>query len=203
MSTQYSILIVEDEPVIGMEIEAFLLANGFQVTGIARSADAAKALFQPPYPHAVILDVNLGDDDGIQLAAELGFSDHVPLIYLTAHGDSDTIRRARETRPTSYLVKPFNDKELFAAIDLGVYNHMQRSTSRKSAENLNTVLPSPLTPREMAVVKELLKGKTNQEIASELTVTVHTIKSQMQTIFDKFDVRNRTGLMFRINELLS
>jgi DNA-binding CsgD family transcriptional regulator len=48
-----------------------------------------------------------------------------------------------------------------------------------------------------------MKGKANREIADALFVTIHTVKSQLQTVFDKFDVRNRTELMFRINELLS
>lgn len=202
MSKIYKILIVEDEPVIGMEIESFLKAQGFGVTGIAKNAATARQLFIPPYPDAVILDVNLGHDDGIELANELLFSDHVPLIYLTAHGDSATVQRARDTRPSSYLIKPFNERELFAAIDLGIYNHLQRTGSRKPVEVLNQVLPTPLTQRELAVVNELLQGKSNRDIAEALFVTVHTIKSQMQTIFDKFDVRNRTELMFKITEVL-
>lgn len=202
MRMKYHILIIEDEPVIGMEIEAFLTANGFGITGIARNAESARQMFTPPYPHAIILDIKLGNDDGVELANELGFSERAPLIYLTAHGDANTVLRARKTHPSSYLVKPFNQQELFAAIDLGIFNHMNRLGSPKPLDQLNDLLPTPLTPREMAVIKEVLLGKTNREIGASLNVTIHTIKSQMQTIFDKFDVRNRTGLMFRINELL-
>jgi DNA-binding NarL/FixJ family response regulator len=203
MNRPYRILVIEDEPVIGMEIEAFLAAQGFEVIGIARDAATARQMYRAPYPDAVILDINLGGDDGIELAQELNFSDQVPLIYLTAHGDQGTVHRARETRPTSYLLKPFNERELFAAIDLGIFNHLRGKSEVKPISEINGFLTTALTPRELAVVEELMKGKANREIADALFVTIHTVKSQLQTVFDKFDVRNRTELMFRINELLS
>ncbi len=203
MKKSYEVLIIEDEPVIGLEIEAFLVDSGFRVRGIAKNAEAARQLFTFPYPDAVILDINLGNDDGVALAAELDFAIHVPLIYLTAHGDSNTIQRARETRPTSYLLKPFNEKELFAALEIGIYNHIGQKASGKTIDMINEALPNPLTKRELAVVEELMNGKSNREIAEALFVSIHTVKSQMQTIFSKFDVKNRTELMFRLHEHLA
>jgi len=114
-----SILIVEDETIVAMEIEGYIKHLGCHVVGIASSAKDAYALALEKKPDLILMDISLkGDSDGIEAASKIKSQMDVFIIYLTAFSDSATIERAVMTEPSAYLSKPFNRQELFAAIKI-------------------------------------------------------------------------------------
>ena len=114
-----SVLIVEDESIVAMEIESYIQQLGCHVVDIASNAKDAYKYAMQKKPDLILMDVSLkGDIDGIEIASKIKSEMDVFIIYLTAFSDTATIERAVKTDPSAYLSKPFNRQELFAAIKI-------------------------------------------------------------------------------------
>lgn len=201
MSSVYRILIVEDEPIVAEDIAGFLKDNGFEIAGIAHSAVRALDLLKDNKIDAAVLDVNLGDGiDGIELAEIIHQKFQIPFVFCTAHGDKSTIERARATFPSGYLLKPFNERELFASLDIALYQYIQKKNRSFNLNKINEFIPEPLSDRELELLAELIKGRSNREIADLQFVSINTVKTHLQHIFQKLDVHNRTEALFKIGQ---
>lgn len=132
-----SVLIVEDEIIVAMELEARLMRMGFQVVGKAASGKLALELFQSQQIDLVLMDINIkGDSDGVQIAEKMAMLSPTPIIYLTAQTDMTTFRRAKQTRPAAYLTKPYDEKNLQLAIELAIHNFaMQKGSDSPTTTN--------------------------------------------------------------------
>jgi PAS domain S-box-containing protein len=118
------IFIVEDQRLIAADLENTLEKLGYDVVGYAGSGEEAVALTRAVRPDLVLMDIRLrGQMDGIQAASEIREHVDVPIVYLTAYADEETILRAKLTAPFGYVVKPFNQRELRAAIEIALYKH--------------------------------------------------------------------------------
>lgn len=143
------ILIVEDEQIVAMEMTVTLKKLGYTVVGTANTGEAAIERAGILHPDLVLMDIHLkGEMDGIEAAGEISSQYDIPVIYLTAHSDFDTMGRALETQPYGYLIKPFNDRALYSNIEMAVHKHQVirrfRSEGSRSAR-----LPDP-EPREVS-----------------------------------------------------
>lgn len=119
-----SILIVEDEAIIAMDLEMRVKNLGYQVVGVAAHADRALELARSKRPALALMDVHiLGEQDGVAVAQQLRDELDIPSVFLTAYSDDDTILRAVKTQPLSYLIKPIAERELKAAIEVSLYKH--------------------------------------------------------------------------------
>ena len=119
--TPSSILIVEDEAIVALDLRLQLQELGYRVVGVAASAEAALALAAQHAPELVLMDVRLqGPMDGIEAAEALQRQQRVPLIFLTSHSDAETVHRAARTGPYGYLTKPYQIKELRAGIEVAL-----------------------------------------------------------------------------------
>jgi two-component system sensor histidine kinase UhpB len=137
------ILVVEDEGIIAMEIQHELQLAGYAVAGPAFSGAQAIAMAEEARPDAVLMDVVLqGAMDGIETAARLRKVLDVPVVYLTAYGDSTTVARAKTTGPYSYLVKPFRSSELLAAVEVALYRHAMERKLAASEKRFRSVVES-------------------------------------------------------------
>ncbi len=114
-----NILIVEDEFVIAEHLRCILELLGHRVTAVAdRVSEALASLRQDP-PDLVLLDVNLrGELDGIDLAARLRAEYRIPFVFLTSQANAATVARAKQTRPHGYLVKPFDEEDIYVALEM-------------------------------------------------------------------------------------
>ncbi len=114
------ILIVEDETIIAMEIESYLLKFGYEVIDICSTANEAYQKAIENDVDLILMDIYLMEGDGIDASIQIKKEKDIPIIFLTAHIDEETIERAIEANPTAYLMKPFNRQELFAAIKIAL-----------------------------------------------------------------------------------
>ncbi|WP_370086283.1 LytR/AlgR family response regulator transcription factor [Ekhidna sp.] len=120
----YEILIVEDEAAIALDIEMRLVTLGYQVMGIAPYPSKAIELLDGKCPDLVLMDINLkGSDEGIELAEEIMVRWRVPVVFLTAHSDLHTFKKALTINPYGYVSKPFKDDDLRNTIELALHNH--------------------------------------------------------------------------------
>ncbi|MEO9806223.1 MAG: LytTR family transcriptional regulator DNA-binding domain-containing protein [Reichenbachiella sp.] len=124
-----SILIVEDETLLAQDI-AIRLSKHYEIKGIADSVVAAmKYLEAQDKPDVVMLDIVLkGKQDGIDLAEIINERFQIPFIFLTSHADLSLVERAKKVRPHAYILKPFNEREIFIAIELALSNYTNQLT---------------------------------------------------------------------------
>jgi DNA-binding NarL/FixJ family response regulator len=205
MARKFSILIVEDEPLIAEDIRGYLEDSGFEVLGLVHEGEEALELLKSSQPDALLLDINLGDGmDGITLAGEIRKNYDFPFVFLTSHADKATLERAKQTIPSGYLLKPFDGKSLMTSLEVAIFNfqHASRKSQNFNFKKINDFLPNALSDRELELIEQLQTGKTNREIADQLFISVNTVKTHLQHLFDKLDVSNRTQALFRIKELL-
>ncbi len=119
-----NILIVEDDGIICANLEDMLVAAGYGVLSAVPSGEAALSLLCARKPDLVLIDIKLaGKLDGIEVAHYIRKVADVPVIYLTAYADDILIKRARETLPYSYLVKPVKERELIATIEIALHKY--------------------------------------------------------------------------------
>ncbi len=126
------ILIVEDEAIVALEIKRTILKMGFSVSGMVINFDDAIKSVKEKLPSIVLLDIHLKNSkDGIETAKAIKQVTDIPIIYLTAFCDDQTIERAVETNPIGYLVKPFKREDLKSTLQLAIYK-MKNSKSIKT-----------------------------------------------------------------------
>jgi two-component system, LytTR family, response regulator LytT len=135
-----SILIVEDDPVIAADLTYIMQDLGYSPFPPMRNAADVLLMLKNTRPDCIIVDVNLeGKKDGIELASEIKSEYGIPVIFLTAHHDRNTIERIKKIQPSAYLVKPIEVHTLQTTIELALYNasHSDMGAKEKEQENEN------------------------------------------------------------------
>jgi len=166
--SQKKILIVEDESIIAEDISDSLISLGYRITGMVYSGEEAIEAAAKFRPDLVLMDVNLqGEIDGITAAAEIRARFQIPVVYLTAYADENTLRRVNATKPFGYIVKPFEEKNLHTTIQLALHRHEYDSLTNLPnrsllREQLNQVLEKQKELPEMIPVITLSLDKINR-----------------------------------------
>ena len=118
------ILIVEDEAIIAEDLRISLEDLGYEVTGVCDTYEDAMAAIEKDQPDLIMLDIIInGPRDGISLAADIGIKYDIPFIFLTSHADQATVKRAKSVKPAGYLLKPYEQDDLYTAIEIGLSNY--------------------------------------------------------------------------------
>lgn len=132
------ILIVEDEMIVALEMKRCLEKLNFEITNMAKNYNTAINSVRINKPDIILMDINLKNSkDGIETTKKIHSIDKIPVIYITAFCDENTINRAIETNPVSYLIKPFKREELKSNILLGLYKKSQNNKSYSNTSNIN------------------------------------------------------------------
>ncbi len=135
------IMVVEDEAVISLEIQDRLSRMGHSICATAISGDDAVRAASDKRPDLILMDVHLkGEVDGVDAATQIRSHLDIPVIYLTAFADDRTVERARLTEPFGYLIKPFSEKEMYAAIEMALYKHALEVKLKESERRYATTL---------------------------------------------------------------
>jgi len=129
--------VVEDELIIAKGIEKRLKALGYEVIDTVPSGEDAVSKALEALPDLVLMDIHLrGGMDGVAAAEQIRSRVDIPVIYLSAYADADTLARAKISEPFGYIVKPFLDITLKSAIEMGLYKHRMESRMRRSEKIL-------------------------------------------------------------------
>jgi PAS domain S-box-containing protein len=119
----------------------FPIHDAYEGTGVADRGDGALALVETTLPDLVLMDIRLkGQMDGIAAAEEIRRRWRIPVVYLTAFSEDHTLQRAKVTEPFGYIIKPFEDREIQAAIEMALYKHQAEQRLRESEERLRLAL---------------------------------------------------------------
>jgi len=122
------ILLVEDESVVALDVRYRLGKLGYAVVAVAASGEQALEMAATLSPDLIVMDIMLaGPLDGVEVAARIREHCGTPVVFLTAHSDSATLKRAGATGPYGYIIKPFEDRELQTALEIALYkSRMER-----------------------------------------------------------------------------
>ena len=153
MSSQYSksertavrarvrIVAVEDQLIVARDLRSRLSKLGYEVTGLASTRSQAIELAGRSRPDLVLMDIRLnGVPDGLEAAEEIRSRFDIPIVYLTAHSEADTVEQAKATQPFGYLLKPFADRELMVTIETAVQKHRAEKRLRETQRWISAVL---------------------------------------------------------------
>ena len=167
MSTP-SLLIVEDEAIVAEDLANKVRQLGYAVAGTTMTGEEAVELVRQLRPSLVLMDIRLaGAMDGIAAAKAIHMECKVPVLFLTAHSDADTITRARQAEAFRYILKPFNERDLRIQIEMALYKHAterQLFESKERLTGINQILQAGLS---CATEKEL--GMICLEVAKKIT----------------------------------
>lgn len=110
---------------------------GYSVSGIVGTGEDAVKKAEELYPDLILMDIMLkGDMNGIQAAEQIIENYDIPVIYLTAYFDDNTLEQAKKTAPHGYIIKPYEDMGLRSAIEMAVYNHHKEQRIKNTAKVL-------------------------------------------------------------------
>jgi len=141
------ILVVEDEGIVAWDIKNKLQKLGYAVPALVAYGEEVLQVSEETQPDLVLMDIRLkGKMDGIEAAWQLRVNLDIPVIYLTAFADKDTIERAKETAPFGYLLKPFEERELHASIEMALHRCKMESKLKESKLWISTRFDSTNDP---------------------------------------------------------
>ena len=185
MSEKIKIYVVEDEAITAATIKSYLHQVGYEVCGMADEATIAWKEIQSVKVDLAILDINLiGEKDGIWLAQKIHELGTIPFIFLTAYGDRKTVESALTFKPDGYLIKPFEEMDLYTAIKIALEAFSNRAT-RPSAETDNVMVNDSLFIKDEHILVKLtiddiqfVKSDGNY-LELHLTSKKHLIRSKL------------------------
>jgi FixJ family two-component response regulator len=182
-SRDYIVYVVDDDVRICEALgELFASRDMPSVTfgSVAEYIDYAK----PDLPACLILDVELPDVNGLDFQRQLRDRDHPPIVFITGHGDIPSSVRAIKDGAVDFLVKPFSQQGLMAAIDAAIARDRQARVERVERAHLQQRYAS-LTPRESEVLPLVVSGLLNKQAAAELGISEVTLQLHRSRIMQK------------------
>ena len=197
------VLIVEDESIVALDIKNTLQRFNYNVSNCVTNYDDAIKSVRYDRPDIILMDINLGKSkDGIEIVEEIQTFENIPIIYITAFSDENTITRAIKTNPVSYLLKPFKREELKSNIMLGLYKNkvIDKSTIKNEYRSLGNGyyfdnksdklfyndLAIKLGSKEISLLKILIESKGEfvsfEELASRIWTNNAISDSTLRTL---------------------
>lgn len=122
--TEYTITIVEDNRIVAEDIKAMLENMGYRIDSSFGSGDEVIDHLQHAHPDLILMDIHLkGETNGIDTANIISRNFGIPIIYITAYADQETLNRAKQAGPYGYIVKPIQQENLRSSIEIALHKH--------------------------------------------------------------------------------
>jgi DNA-binding NarL/FixJ family response regulator len=193
MKEPIRVLIVEDHNVVRQGLAALLkVVEGLEVVGEAADGAAAITQFRKHQPDITLIDLRLPRLSGVDVIHQIrSETPQARFVVLTTYDGDEDIYRALKAGAKAYLLKGMTSEDLIATIRT-VHegkSHIPPAIAEKLAERMGA---EELTPREFDVLEQIVHGKSNKEIASELDVSEATVKTHINSLLGKLGVTDRT-----------
>lgn len=187
--TKRLIHLVDDEEAIRRSAGFLLKTSGFEVRTYASGVEFLKEA-RTAEPGCILLDVRMPEMDGLEVQRELnarGVS--MPVVVLTGHGDVTIAVQAMKQGAVDFLEKPFEKELLLNALDMA-YKRLEAAEEASTSEQQARVRLAALTPRELDVLRGLVRGHPNKTIAYDLNISPRTVEVHRANLMTKLDVRS-------------
>ena len=182
------VLIVDDHAVVRHGLKSAIESHGHLVVAEAGSINEAQAFMAQTNPDAIIVDINLPDGSGFDLVAwSRRVSPTTAIVVLTLNEGADYVRAAKSAGANAFIVKNAPLSDLIAALDFAISS----PTSFSSKQMCNSEIDSGLSAREIDVLHSINHGLSNTAIATDLYISVSTVKTHVSSILRKLEADNR------------
>jgi FixJ family two-component response regulator len=189
-----TVFLVDDDPAVLKGLERLLRAAGFAVRGFT-SPEAFLDQHDPALPGCAVLDLAMAGLSGLDLQRALAARGcDRPVVFLTGRGDIPASVRAMKAGAVDFLTKPVDDEELLTAVRLALDKDRQAREARIKLEVIERRL-SALSPRERDVLRHVVAGRLNKQIAAELGTAEKTVKVHRGRVMVKMGVRSVAELV--------
>ena len=188
------VLIVDDHPIIRAGLEQALVKANFTICAVAASKNEAIAQIARTNPNLILLDLNLPDGSGFEVANwARGVSDEIGIVILTLNDSPELLLAALAARVSGFVVKSAPLSEVIATLERALISPLSFTASGlHKALKAKERLPG-LSSRELQVLNALATGKSSKEIARELYLSEATVKTHLSNVYRKLEVNNRVS----------
>jgi len=217
--TKLKILVVEDESIVAKDIQNSLKKLGYIVPTVVASGEKAIEEVEQSRPDLVLMDIMLkGEITGIEAANTIRDRYEVPVIFLTAYADDNTLSKAKLAEPYGYIIKPFKEKELQTTIEMAVYKHEKDSQVKRERDLFHSIVENKESKDSIFVRADYRLNKIKFEDVyfvealkdyvvintSDNIYTTHTTMKEMMRILPVKDfVRVHRSFIVRLDKIFS
>lgn len=178
------VFVVDDDPSFRRSAERLLRLAGHEVQSFASAQEFLRSS-RPDMPACLVTDVRMPELNGLDLQNELArIGWQIPIIFITGHGDVPTSVRAMKAGATGFLTKPFCEQEFLHAVNEALQSDRESRERRARLAELQDRYQS-LTPRECEVMKHVVAGMLNKQVAARLNTSEKTIKFHRANVMHK------------------
>jgi DNA-binding NarL/FixJ family response regulator len=198
---QRRLMLVDDDPNLILLVRDYLEFRGYEVITAENGVEALKLLQNNDVPDLIICDIMMPEMDGytlVKIVRDDPQTNWIPVLFLSAKGQSQDKVKGLNTGADVYIVKPFEPEELVAQVESSLRQASRLITRPKSGMEGSPIIQVrrdvELTPTELKVVQLVAQGMANREIAKIMKVSQRTIESHVSNMLSKTGLHNRTEL---------
>lgn len=200
-----NILAIDDEPVNLMMLDVFLRPRCQQLW-LETDIDSALALAQTQQPDIILLDILMEKMDGYEVCQHLKANSdtaHIPVIFLSSLASAVDKVKAFQLGGVDYISKPFDIDEVIVRVEncMRWHRQVQQKQLISASERAEKIKDSQLSIRELEILKLYVLGAQRSEIAEQLFISNHTVKSHLQRLFTKLNINNRVQAIVKAREI--
>ena len=195
-----TVFVIDDDPLIRNGVRSLIGSVGLRALTFGSASEFLLST-RPDAPACLVLDVRLPGLSGLDLQRELRGSDiHIPIIFITGHGDVPMTVEAMKAGAVEFLTKPFRGQDLLDAVQRAIAHDRQARQERGEIAELRKCFDT-LSPREQEVLRMVVAGMLNKQIAAELGISELTVKTHRAHLMEKTRAGSLAGLV-RITDRL-
>ena len=194
------VIVIDDDQSLRQGLERLFDSVGLRVEAYP-SAQAFLQAEMPTAPSCLVLDIRMPGQSGLDLQAELVREDvHIPIVFITGHGDVPMTVKALKAGAVDFLTKPFRDQDLLDAVATALDRACRDRADEKRLSDLRASFDA-LTPREREIMKHVTEGLMNKQIAHQLGLTEITVKIHRGNMMRKIGAKSLPDLVRMADDL--
>ena len=188
------VYVIDDEASVRRSLKRLLTVAGYRVEAFASAKEFLEHEAGPEVG-CLVLDLKMPDVNGLELQQALLAADRcLPIVFISGHGDVPTSVQAMKAGATDFLSKPFDADALIAAIESALEKARQQLQERQGRAEVERLLAA-LTPRELEVLRYVITGQPNKQIAAALGTSEKTVKVHRGRVMHKLQVQSVADLV--------